>query len=335
MRIAYFHTGTIFTSWSIFSLAGIMRQAGHEVLDACIPTNEHGAVVHQLGTMEYKRILATLPTLQDLQTCDVVFVAGPEYISVWLNVLYGDQFHKLKAKRAAFYLESSAREDVKFQYAQFTRQFQVNFFPDPEDARHFNAHHLTWYIDTTMFKPCRLEGEPGHVCDPDCEVRRQREKTFSVAFVGSLYNKRLQFLLKLLPMIPEVDFQANGVMVRDLSGERQQMAAELLADNLRRIKIHVALPSNNVTMMVPRPFETLASGTFLITYRTKDNPFKDGEHCRVYDPEEPEELAELIRYYLAHDEERERIARNGYEEVRQKYSWKTRIGEVLDIISRS
>jgi glycosyltransferase involved in cell wall biosynthesis len=255
-------------------------------------------------------------------------------MDVWLKTLYGTELQKLKARKAAFYLESSKREDAAINYSHLTKQYDVNFFPDPEDAKRFNAHHFTWYVDTGMFKPCRLEGEPGHVCGAGCEVRRHEEKKFSAAFVGSLYDKRLQFLKKLLPLIPEIDFQVNGVMVRDLSGERQQLAAELLADNLRRMKVHVALPSNNVTMMVPRPFETMACGTFLITYRTKDNPFKDGEHCRVYDPEKVDELAEMIRYYLSHDDERERIARTGCEEVRRKYSWKARIGDVLETINR-
>ncbi len=333
MRIAYFHTGTIYTSWSIFSLASVLRSLGHEVLDASIPTDARGAVVQQMGTAEYKRVLSTLPTLQDLQDCDLILVAGPEYMAVWLNTLYGiPQWRKLKARRAAFYLESSKREDVKFRYENFLDWFHVNFFPDLEDVKRFHAQHFTWYVDANMFKPCLQAGETGHVCDAGCEQRRIGRKKYQAAFLGSLYAKRAQFLSRLLPLIPEVDFQANGVLVRDLGGERQQIAAELLAENLREIKIHVALASNNSMMMVPRPFETMACGTFLLTYRTSDNPFRDGEHYRAYDPEKPEELAEMIRYYLSHEEERERIARAGCEEVRRNYSWQSRIGEVLETI---
>jgi spore maturation protein CgeB len=84
-------------------------------------------------------------------------------------------------------------------------------------------------------------------------------------------------------------------------------------------------------MMVSRPFETLACGTFLLNYDTKDNPFRDGVHCRIYDPEKPH--ADLIRYYIAHEDERESIARAGCEEVRTNYSLRQRLSEVLDAVN--
>jgi glycosyltransferase involved in cell wall biosynthesis len=335
MRIAYFHTGTILTSWSLFSLAITLRSLGHEVLDGTIPTDAQGTVSHQLGRAEYQRILATLPSLQDLQSCDLVLVAGPEYIAVWLNTLYGKQpWRNLGARKAGFYLESSKREDVQFRYDALGDWYDVHFFPDPEDVQRFGGHHFTWYVDAEMFTPCPHQDVPGHVYGDGCDLRRMQDKKYSAAFVGSLYPKRLVFLTKLLPLIPEIDFQANSVMVRDLGGERHRLAAELLANNLRQIKVHVALPSNNSMMMVPRPFETMACGTFLLTYSTKDNPFRDGEHCRVYDPAKPEELADMIRYYLAHDDERERIARAGCEEVRRRYSLKPRMAEILEVVTR-
>jgi hypothetical protein len=334
MKIAYFHTGTILTSWSIFSLASTMRALGHEVLDASIPTGANGVVLRQVRPTQLQQVRAELPTLHDLEGCDVILVAGPEYVATWLNTLYGiDQWCKLPARRGALYLESSQREDCKFRYEAFTGWFHANFFPDPEDARRLRAHHFTWYVDGDMFKPCPEEGVKGHVCNGDCERRRLNGKKYTAAFAGTLYKKRMEFLERFLPLIPEINFQTNGVVVHDVGGEGPQLAAELLVNSLREMKIHVALASNNTTMMVPRPFETMACGTFLITYRTKDNPFRDGEHCRLYDPEKPEELAEMIRYYLAHEDEHEKIARAGCEEVRRNYSWQGRIQNVLDVVA--
>ena len=332
MRIAYFHTGTVLSSWSLFSLAHTLRSLGHEVLDGTIPTNANGAVLHQLGRTEYERFIAGMPSLERLQECDVVLVAGPEYVAVWLNTLYGkNNWCNLKARRVALYLESSHREDVRFRYEVFADWYNVHFFPDPADAQRFGGHHTKCSVDTGMFKPCLLEGQPGHACDQDCYSRRMKEKKYDAAFVGSLYPKRIEFLTKLLPLLPEVDFRANGVAVRDLGGECQREWAELLAKNIRQIKVHVALPSNNMTMMVARPFETLACGTFLLTYNTQDNPFRDGVHCRIYDPAKPKELAEMIRYYIAHEDEREAIARSGYEEVRKNYSTRQYLAEVLEL----
>jgi glycosyltransferase involved in cell wall biosynthesis len=336
MRIAYFHSGTILSSWSILSITETLRSMGHEVMEGVIPTNAHGAVLQQLGRVEYQRFAASMPTLQSLQACDFILVAGPEYLAVWLNTLYGkDSWRGLQARRAAFYMESSSRRDTQFPYQELASWYDVHFFPDPADARRFGGHPLKNTVDTEMFTPCLLQGQTKHVCDHDCHARRMREKKYDAAFVGSIYPKRIEFLTRLLPLIPDVDFKANGVAVRDLSGECHREWAALLTKNLRQIKVHVALPSHNMTMMVARPFETLASGTFLLTYNTQDNPFQDGVHCRIYDPEKPQDLAEMIRYYIAHEDEREAIARAGCEEVRQNHALRPYLSEVLEIATNT
>jgi glycosyltransferase involved in cell wall biosynthesis len=334
MRIAYFHTGTVLSSWTIFSMANTLRSMGHEVLEGTIPTNAHGAVLQQVGRAEYQRILAKMPTLEGLESCDVILVAGPEYVALWLNSLYGkEQWCKLQARRVALYLESTKRQDVQFRYDIFKDWYDLHYFPDREDVGRFGGQHLKPFIDLGMFKPCVLEGQPAHSCDQACDSRRMAEKKYEAAFVGSLYPKRIEFLTQLLPLLPEVDFHANGVAVRDLGGECQREWAELLAKNIRQIKVHVALPSNNMRMMVARPFETMACGTFLLTYNTEDNPFQDGVHCRIYDPAKPQELADLIRYYIAHEGEREAIARAGCEEVRKNYCLRVRLAEILECAS--
>lgn len=336
MRIARFNTGTILSSWTNLAVAGALRSMGHEVLEGVIPTNAHGAVIHQLGRQEYERAMGGMPTLDQLKTCDVILVSGPEYVAVWLNTLYGkEEWRKLSAKKVGFYLESSQREDVQFQYEIFADWYDVHFYPDPRDAQRLKGHHIIPYVDTEMFRPCDLEKDSGHDCSNGCRTRRMQAKKYDAAFVGSLYGKRMQFLTRLLPLIPEIDFHANGVTVRDLGGECQREWAQLMVKNLRQIKVHVALPSNNTNMIVMRPFETLACGTFLLTYKTNDNLLRDGEHCRMYDPEKPEELAEMIRYYVSHEDEREAIAKAGFEEIRRNYSIQKRMTEVLDIVSRS
>ena len=332
MRIARFNTGTIFSSWTNLAVADTLRGMGHEVFEGVIPTNEHGAVMHQLGPHQYRRAVAGMPTLEQLESCEVILVSGPEYIAAWLHTLYGqDAWLRLKARRVAFYLESSQREDVSYHYESFMPWYDVHFFPDPKDAERLGGHHLMASVDTTMFKPCALHACGEEERSAECLSHRLAEKKYDAAFVGSLYGKRMQYLARLLPLIPEIDFRAGGVAALDIGGECHREWAELLVRNLRQMKIHVALPSNNATIMVSRPFETMACGTFLLTYQTDDALFKDGVHCRMYNPEEPEMLAEMIRYYLAHEQEREAIAACGMEEVRRNYSLGRRLEEVLAI----
>ncbi|MGA9527427.1 MAG: glycosyltransferase [Terriglobales bacterium] len=331
MRIAYFHTGTVLSSWSIFSMAATLRSLGHEVLEGTIPTDRNGAVMQTVGRGDFERFKSKMPSFEDLEACDVILVAGPEYVAVWLNTLYGkDRWCKLKARRIALYLESTDRADARFRYDIFAHWYDIHYFPDRDDVARFGGRYLKGFVDLGMFKPCVLAGEAGHNCNQACDSSRMAQKKYDAAFVGSLYKKRVDFLGQLLPLIPGIEFYANGVAVRDLGGECQREWAELLAKNIRQIKVHVALPSNNIKMMVARPFETMACGTFLLTYQTVDNPFRDGQHCRIYDPAKPQQLAELIRYYIAHDDEREAIARAGCEEVRKNYSVRNRLAEILE-----
>jgi glycosyltransferase involved in cell wall biosynthesis len=315
-------------------MADTLRAMGHEVLDGMIPTNAQGQVLQNVGREDFKRTVALMPTLESLQSCDAILVAGPEYIAIWLNSLYGkDQWCSLKPCRVAFFLESTRRKDIQLGYEPLMGWFDLHYFPDRSDANRLGGHHIKGSVDLVMFRPCEKGTPPAHICDQTCYSQRMAAKKYEAAFVGTLYPKRIEFLNKLLPLLSDVDFYANGVTVRDLGGECQREWAELLVKNIRQIKIHVALPSNNMNMMVSRPFETLACGTFLVTYDTKDNPFRDRVHCRTYDPENPQELADLIRYYMAHEDEREAIARAGCEEVRTHYSLSQRLREVLDVVN--
>jgi hypothetical protein len=201
MRIAYFHTGTVLSSWSIYSMGATLRSMGHEVLEGTIPTNGHGAVLRNVGREDYARILTKMPTLADLQTCDVILVAGPEYIAVWLNTLYGkESWCQLKARRVALYLESTNRRDVQFRYDVFADWYDLHYFPDREDVARFGGQYLKGFIDLGIFKPCVNKGQSGHTCDEACRTRRMAEKKYQAAFVGTLYQNAWIFSANCCPL---------------------------------------------------------------------------------------------------------------------------------------
>jgi spore maturation protein CgeB len=82
----------------------------------------------------------------------------------------------------------------------------------------------------------------------------------------------------------------------------------------------------------PKVYEALACKTFVITDAQKDvlSIFKPGKHLVSF--KTIKELKELIKYYLQAPEEREKIARQGYEEVITKHTYAHRINEMLKII---
>ena len=81
-----------------------------------------------------------------------------------------------------------------------------------------------------------------------------------------------------------------------------------------------------------RAFEIMGSGGFLLTNYQTDffDFFEPGVDFAYYDSYE--DLMEKVEYYLSHDKEREEIARNGYEKVKQYHNYHVRIGAILDIL---
>ena len=78
-----------------------------------------------------------------------------------------------------------------------------------------------------------------------------------------------------------------------------------------------------------RIWDILGAGGFLLTNFQSEIPeyFEVGKDLEAFASEE--ELVEKIRYYLAHNEEREEIARNGYQKAKEQYSLETRVRQML------
>ena len=58
--------------------------------------------------------------------------------------------------------------------------------------------------------------------------------------------------------------------------------------------------------------------------------FKEGEDLICFDG--VEDLREKAAYYLEHEEERQQIAKNGYEKVKQYHGYVDRIQKILAIV---
>lgn len=98
-------------------------------------------------------------------------------------------------------------------------------------------------------------------------------------------------------------------------------------------KINLNFTSKPIRTGLPlRIWDILGAGGFVLTNFQTEIPeyFEIGRDLETYASEE--ELIQKIGYYLEHEEERVRIARNGYQKAKEQYSLETRVKQILDTI---
>lgn len=140
-------------------------------------------------------------------------------------------------------------------------------------------------------------------------------KKYDVCFVGHVNSQnRVDALDRLFREFPNFWY-----------GQRLfEEAAEKFCQS--KIVFNISI-SDDINMRI---FEVLATSSFLLTNElpTLGELFQDGVHLATYKNEQ--EMVDKARYYLEHDEERERIAEAGYQEVVSKHTHLHRAKTVLN-----
>jgi hypothetical protein len=140
-------------------------------------------------------------------------------------------------------------------------------------------------------------------------------KKYDVCFVGHVSSlNRVDALDRLFREFP------NFYYGQRLFDEAARKFAE------SKIVFNIAM-TDDINM---RCFEVLATGSFLLTNWIPgiEDVFEDGKHMVFY--RSLDEMVEKAKYYLAHDDEREKIAQAGYEEVISKHTIQHRVNLILD-----
>ncbi len=93
---------------------------------------------------------------------------------------------------------------------------------------------------------------------------------------------------------------------------------------------HLQMP----TAVNQRVFDVPACGGFLLTdwREALEDLFEVGEEVAVY--RDVEEIPHLVRYYLTHDDERERMARRGRERVLKEHTYTNRLKSLVDAMRK-
>ncbi len=99
--------------------------------------------------------------------------------------------------------------------------------------------------------------------------------------------------------------------------------------NLNRIQIQ--------TSFTQRHFDTKASGAFLLTDKRACNSrffVTDGPNKEIAEYDSLQHCHEQIRYYLEHEDERERIAENGIKRILEDHKYENRIEEIMEVCKK-
>ena len=98
-------------------------------------------------------------------------------------------------------------------------------------------------------------------------------------------------------------------------------------------KINLNISLKVIQSGIPlRVFDVLGCGGFLITNYQHEiaECFENGRELVIY--EDIPDLIVKVNYYLTHENERLRIAQNGYEKVKSEYTFEKRMKSILSDI---
>jgi SAM-dependent methyltransferase len=192
---------------------------------------------------------------------------------------------------------------------------------------------------TTYYQPLAF---PEHVLQRPVSTERKYPVTFVGSLVGSHTWLKGAELLQAL-CTGNLPISLWGYGIEDHTGDspvRKAYRGEAwggdMFDIFRQSKItvnrHGEIAENFANNM--RLFEATGCGTLLITdYKDNLNDlFEIGKEVVAY--RSPEECVALVRYYLAHPEEGEAIARAGQSRTLRDHTYGTRMAQTADILQR-
>ncbi|SDJ53131.1 glycosyltransferase [Salimicrobium halophilum] len=116
-------------------------------------------------------------------------------------------------------------------------------------------------------------------------------------------------------------------------GEKGAFVREAYAKEINKAKVFLT-GNSKYNYPLKKNFEVLACNTLLLappSDELTDLGFIPGVH---YVPINEEDFEEKAEYYVTHEKEREEIARNGMNMVRERHSTKRRVQEFVDIIDQ-
>jgi len=201
----------------------------------------------------------------------------------------------------------------------------------PPTVKYFRQKGLRADLNLLAFEPKVLSYLP------------VKERKFDVTFVGSLHSvhsSRVALLEALCAQFPQMKIWGPGIdHLLANSPIRERYIDQAWGREMYNILISSKITINHHGDIAPyannmRLYEATGVGTMVITdWKVNlQEMFEQGKEVIVY--RTPQECAELLGYYLEHDQERQTIARAGQKRTLRDHNYFQRMEEIVDIIHR-
>lgn len=169
-----------------------------------------------------------------------------------------------------------------------------------------------------------------------------RKEEYNIAVCGSYSKDYYEKRDKCLNSVKDLGLNIWGIGGWDKTELKDNFRGVVPSDEVvgtyKRSKIAVNVqyneePAEGVSM---RPFEATAGGALLISDSGRADilrVFKDGDEFVSFPDGDTKKLRELVEYYLAHPDERLKIARQGHEKTKNKHTFSVRMREMFDVVN--
>ncbi len=192
-----------------------------------------------------------------------------------------------------------------------------------------NLYWLPFACDTEFHRPVEVVSEEANILGG------------AISFVGSFYPNRME----ILQGVADLGLGIWGPGWEKVSQNSPLVKCVKKAGNIKpedwvkifcSSRINLALHFQNGLIPCyqasPKVFEILACKGFMLCDDQKDvkSLFEDGKQLVIF--KNISELREKIKYYIGHAQERSCIASQGFDEVRKKHTYISRMKQMLEII---
>jgi spore maturation protein CgeB len=152
-------------------------------------------------------------------------------------------------------------------------------------------------------------------------------KIYDVSFVGRCYGERKNFVDTLKRSRINIATFGQGWK----NGNRVSQSDLIKIYNQSKISLNISFASKEDKIQIKgRDFEAPGCGSLLLTNDTEQiaKYFIPGEEIITY--RDASDAADKIKYYLANEDEREKIAKKGYEWVMREHTYEKRFLEIFE-----